>query len=401
MTFSSRQHTLTGAQPRTTPVCRCPMPLSSCARQQRAAVSLVEMLVVLIIFAILFGIIASLLPRIQEGAKVQQAASTLQSMLLSARQLAVRDRRPTGVRLVPSAANPLFVDRLQYVQKPDDVTGGTATPNSPACTLPAGVISAIQIGDYLELSGGGLLYRITSINTATNMCYCGDLGSNASVTPPAAPPAPQNATIIDTTKAWVVDQWKGWTLKITSGASGTGAGSTCIILSNTATGLTFSPDPLYPITTSGSVAYQIGDLPGNATPNYRIICQPRPMLGQPTVSLPLEAAIDINNPYITGSTYQASGSIFLNATGIGPLPMNPSTGHIDILFSPTGAVVGRGTTGDRLALWVRDTSYFDHREGGVSLVVVNLRTGLIGVVSLDTVSGDPYGHAKAAVLPGM
>ncbi len=145
---------------------------------------------------------------------------------------------------------------------------------------------------------------------------------------------------------------------------------------------------------SGSITLA-STVSGPATTNYRIIRQPQPLAGQPSLQLPADVAIDV--------TSGTSGLLTLSTITTTPptLPVNPAGTGYDILFSPSGAVITRGTVGDRIILWVRDTNQTDPKQGGTILLSINVRTGLIASVPVDTTSGDPYSLARDPQASGM
>src|SRR5438552_67707 len=100
----------------------------------RSGFTLVELLVVIILILTLAAIAVAFVPRVNERRRAAQGAEQLQGWLLQAKQRALRDRVPTGIRLQPgtrlptaTVPNTLFVTDLQYIQKPDDFGGGQLT----------------------------------------------------------------------------------------------------------------------------------------------------------------------------------------------------------------------------------------------------------------------------------
>ncbi len=95
--------------------------------------TLIEMLVVIGIILTLATLTVAFLPKITNYQKVQQGAGQVQGWLLTAKQRATRDHYPRGIRLVvPATSDPLYgnvVRDLQYVEQPDDFTGGVLTVN--------------------------------------------------------------------------------------------------------------------------------------------------------------------------------------------------------------------------------------------------------------------------------
>jgi prepilin-type N-terminal cleavage/methylation domain-containing protein len=135
------------------------------------------------------------------------------------------------------------------------------------------------------------------------------------------------------------------------------------------------------------------DLPISNAPNWRVMRGPR-VVGDP-LQLPDGVVIDLTT----------------NDATIGfnnPLPSDPQTGYIDILFSPSGKLIGRGTTVDMLVLWVRDatndtgTVAVDRIQGEPSLITVRTASGVVAAYPPDQSNNysDPYAFARAGKVGG-
>jgi hypothetical protein len=107
-----------------------------------------------------------------------------------------------------------------------------------------------------------------------------------------------------------------------------------------------------------------------ATTVFRIIRAPR-VVGEEPLDMPNNIAIDLN----TNGTYS------------NPLP--GGSGGIDILFSPSGAVLSN-TGSDRLILWVRDITLPNVTDGAPTLIVTYLRSGLIASYQVNPNGANPY-----------
>lgn len=156
-----------------------PARISSSPTDRRSAgFTLVELLVVVFLILVLATLVVAFAPRLAERQKVPRGASQLQGWLLIAKQRAKRDQLPTGVRLQPDPDNPNVYRELQYIQKPDDWTGGPVRVDPTTLnqvTLVSGTgfngsfgssateLWPVQRGDYVELKGGGLVRRITDV----------------------------------------------------------------------------------------------------------------------------------------------------------------------------------------------------------------------------------------------
>jgi hypothetical protein len=276
------------------------------------------MLVVLSIILTLAVVTILLMPRFQERQKVPRGADLLQGWLLMAKQRAIRDQIPTGIRLQspPSPANPSFVRDLQYIRKPDDYAPSaiysvdtlfqghlqTDPPNvyhfGPKVNLLGSAAvdagdetSLVQAGDYLQLRSAGLLHRIEKIT-----------GPQSCIIVASAPETP--------------------------------------------------PPPGCPV---------------------RIIRQPRLLPGEQALQLPQDVIIDV--------------SASLNVPSRATLA-RPTYGYWEILFSPSGTVMGQGTGNTPIGLLLRDGT-LDPGMGDQTLIAIYPRTGAIASQPL-AAGADPF-----------
>jgi len=267
----------------------------------RGAFTLIELLVVIVLIMILAGLAAAFLPAIGDSARAAQGATMLQQWILTARQKALRDQVPCGLRLIPYVDpvtnKPIVYSRgggpfkaaqvrqCQYIEQPDDfaippaqtgIVGKLMTDPAPPPGMPlvrvyisdGGVMqikNLVAIGDYLEILGNGLMHKISGIGVPGDKRFSG-------------------MTEIDVN----------------------------------------SPI-LYPV---------------SATRQWRIVRAPR-ATGDDLLQLPDGVIIDLksNDP----------GAAWINA-----LPVRGLLDPIDILFSPSGAVISPGFTSDTINLWVRE-----------------------------------------------
>jgi prepilin-type N-terminal cleavage/methylation domain-containing protein len=130
----------------------------------RPAFTMVELIVVIAIVLALAALIVLIFPRLQDSQRVAKGADILQGQLYLAKQMAMRDQQPRGVRLLPGNGG---YTSLQLIEQPLAYSIGQATgiqqnstnPNyfdvlfsttqSPA---PNFGNSTVQQGDYLDLS---------------------------------------------------------------------------------------------------------------------------------------------------------------------------------------------------------------------------------------------------------
>jgi prepilin-type N-terminal cleavage/methylation domain-containing protein len=275
--------------------------------RRRPAFTLVELLVVVTIILVLAGIAVLFVPSLADKQRASEGASQLQGWLLIAKQKALRDQGPRGIRLNPNMGKlpqypAHYVTDLQYIEQPPDFTGGLITaidPMSKTVTF-TGVdftggfgdptLAPVQAGDYLEIKGGGSVYQITQV------------------------PSPTSLTLFSTPAAVSTPTWQ-----------------------------------------------------------YRIIRQARILAGEDELQMPQNVAIDLK--------LSRAGS-----------QVNVFSGQpIDILFSPSGTVIGQVAAYDKLALWVKDTTLAD-TEGEPTLIAVFSRTGLLASYPVDLNSTNPYSY---------
>lgn len=110
---------------------------------------------------------------------------------------------------------------------------------------------------------------------------------------------------------------------------------------------------------------------GVSPTNYRIIRQPQPIIGEADLKLPENVGVDFSVP--TGG--------WNGTTTLSNPPRN------EIVFGPSGAVIGQGTTTGMIYLWVRRVTNLngkldpdnssDHLAGKPVIVTVYTRTGAI------------------------
>src|SRR5262245_22601100 len=119
----------------------------------RRAFTLVELLIVIGIIVLLLTLGALFLPNLDRNKGVPNATTQIEGYVRLARNQALRDGAPRGVRLIQDPNNPLHVTALQYIEQPEPiarrgvVTVGAqvlklavliSTPNPNASNVPPG-----------------------------------------------------------------------------------------------------------------------------------------------------------------------------------------------------------------------------------------------------------------------
>src|SRR5436305_1816449 len=110
---------------------RSPVPAGRAVPRRRPSFTLVEMIVVIAIIALLAALAVLILPALQNNQRVASGADAVQGQLFIAKQMALRDQQPRGVRLIPG--NNGFTS-LQLIEQPAPYTNGavygaSATPD--------------------------------------------------------------------------------------------------------------------------------------------------------------------------------------------------------------------------------------------------------------------------------
>ncbi len=313
-------------------------------RACRWAFTLIEMLVVVALILILLTIAAAMFPRFAENQRIVKGADQISQTLLIAKQRALRDRKPTGIRFMVDQQN--RVTELVYVQQLDDFavghyTQGAQNPdpvNGYLCMFTAAVDftgggasnleapdqAPVTAGDHIEFLGGGLVHEIWWVSNRSQLYI-----------------AP-------------------WSSR--------------------------PPQVSAPLPTSG--------------PNYRIIRQPRRISGERPLQLPQNIAIE-------GSLSQnvpMRRVYYGNPAGYTPSNPDSRTNvkFFEVLFEPGGRVAGKGTaSGDNIILWVWDTTKTTPQEGSPLLVSIHTRTGMIAVHPVNPPPGDPYLFTKDGRSSGL
>jgi len=333
---------------------------------RRGAFTLIEMLVVIGIILVIAALAAAFAPRVSDSQNLTRAVDSLEQWLLTAKMRAKRDQLATGIRFVPAPGDPAGTcSQFQYIQQPDPLSGGWVsttntsgsvpyvngtfltggicmpTPNlSPPIVKPGQVLFGnvdftlggnallVQRGDYLEVRDGGV-YLIAGVvlSSPTNMLQ---LGSLSTVNTPGS-----------------------------------------VLYSP-------GPPPLYLTTTAYETSLSITE----RTTNYRILRQPRILIGEAELQMPNNFAVDTT----LGGNVQAT-----------------AVGNFDILFSPSGAVIGANAGSGKLLMIVHDlfanpTTSFDSNRAGI--VGVQSRTGFIGAYSVAP-GADPFAFVESGRESGL
>ena len=149
--------------------------------------------------------------------------------------------------------------------------------------------------------------------------------------------------------------------------------------------------PVYQISSVQYTGLQLTSLttvstgPTNSSMSFRVLRAPRPQIAEEDLTLPDEVAVDFN-----GSPTRSQ------------VPVRSVNGTLfhEILFSPSGSVVGSGTTQGNINLWLSDTNDMNNINKRALLVTVQPGTGMISINNVAT-GADPYLYTKDGRLSGM
>jgi prepilin-type N-terminal cleavage/methylation domain-containing protein len=300
----------------------------------RAGFTLVELIVAITILLVLATIAVLFVPRTQEQEKAASGARQLFGWLQMAKTRAMTDRAPRGVRLLPYTgdASGMQVRELQFIEQPANyiVQPGVATQTGkpPSATNPPLPFRRIQV------NAGAL--------------------TTAVLEPPQFPVNP----LPDFSGGFSIPPYtlQDWPVQKDDYLEIGGGGLLRRILSVSNNTLTLGNPPF-----TQAVP---------ATLNYKIIRSPR-VSGEDALQLPVDVAIDL----VPVSSSMSTADKAYNLP-----PLNP---WFDILFSPSGAVVGPGAAYDKIILWVRDMTQAQATDNEPRLVCIYTRTGTIATHAVD------------------
>jgi prepilin-type N-terminal cleavage/methylation domain-containing protein len=389
------------------------------SRLTRKGFTLVEMLVVLSIVVVVSVIIIPFIARSNDKDIVPRGARFLQGALMQARSRAQLERTANGIRLLPTNVMDYpptntrlaWSEQFEYIHDPGDfvgnivangvsldwvqgplpdaavgnvpvdyrgrVVGGTTNPvlvfnNNPSNP---NLGEPVKPGDYIEFLGNGQIFQVLGFPG------CGGLPALA------APPAPYNTP------------------------------GTTMYLSRVMNFSVSQP----------------------ALCNFRIIRRPRPVPGERPLEMPRGVVVDLTLPFnatnpqpngpfsfalsradrdLPGAPAGQGDVIWMRgiSTPFGsngnPVFGNPiGSNSVEIMFSPSGQVVGDAAAADILYLWLHPSGEPNNwlignpgaslgDAGNQSLVVIYTRNGTTSSYPVNQGTqgnpADPYGFAKSA-----
>jgi prepilin-type N-terminal cleavage/methylation domain-containing protein len=339
----------------------------------RRGFTLIELMVVITIMLLLIGLAAGLSPRISAKKKMTKAAEQIIGVLKTAKQRAKRDGMPTGVRLYVnptlSAGDPqlYFIQELVPIQQPDALTG---IPPNPTMGIQGSVLVARASSQPADPQNpdAATSKKLGMMASFTNVDFTGGFGSATNRYPV------QPGDYLEVNGGGLVHR----ILQVSR---------TSLMLAPAGMQLnqTYGAGPLSQLHPTNGITY-IGD---SDIANYRIIRKARGLIGEVSVKLQSDIVIDCtpgSAPFMSTSNN---------------VPVDPATGNMDILFSPSGTVLNGGSGSDAIVLWVRDKTAGDKYSGSPVLITIYSRSGFIAAHPVCPLPQSPYTFTTDGRSSGM
>jgi prepilin-type N-terminal cleavage/methylation domain-containing protein len=301
-----------------------------------------------------------------------------------------------------------YVQTLQYIEQPEDFT--VAAPVALGQPQIFGVPGGSQVR-RIKVTVGSPPNSIPPSSQPGAQAYADLEPYPVLPGPPMPPTIPPDFTAglgwtqagvpdSTTTALWPVQQGDylellggGGVHQITGVETGTVGPNPPYTASSFGARLFLFKDPNWnPPTSTGGVLV-------NLTDQYRIIRGPRSLRGEADLQLPPGVVIDLQTNFM----FSAANNNFT-------LPVDGYTATVDVLFSPSGALVGRATQGTgQVLLWVRDTSLdtvgavtANFYNGDPALVSIYPRSGFIATHPVDrNNANNPYTFTQDGRSSGM
>lgn len=334
---------------------------------RRPGFTLIEMLVVIGIILVLATLTMFIAPRLQDDQRTARGSDVIQGWLMIAKQQAHRDQVPRGIRIVPNAMNPSIATELFYIEQPEDYNGlRNAADSQPTSYL----ASTITIPSPI-------------------------------VPPPGVPPL---ATAFipnrDLVGEEIINATGGDFVMLDSyetvPANGHRIFSAAFLQAPAAAGGQFGTHLVFGAADNSITnSYRpVGGPVGPGERSFRIVRQPRVMVGEKPLQLPRDVIIDLANNFGNPALTTDAGHTFLPG------------GSLDIVFGSRGQVIGANAIGGKIILRVRNGTR-NSDDGDQLLITVHTRTGLITSHPVNTdppfgnVGHDPYRFIRDGKSSGM
>ncbi|MBX7104457.1 MAG: prepilin-type N-terminal cleavage/methylation domain-containing protein [Gemmataceae bacterium] len=363
-------------------------------RHSRQGLTLIELLVVMAIMGILGGIVAVVAPKFAQSSRVAEGSRQLTNWLSLARQRAQRDKAPRGIRFAGTL--PTSVSRQQelyssfvYVEQPEDLAVDVREIDLVPQNQLANRRVAFRTQAFSNLQFGisDPAQKYTATQKTKFQTYRNALD-------------PANTANVN---SWLYLLW--FANRNLAVAPGSPAASQVIrdgdIVQFGNARYTVVYEPIVDPAGTGSFVilnrprdefrYQVPEMTAPLPP-ARIIRSPRPIAGEAELTLPRDVAVDIL------WTNKSAGVNYARTLPAPDVNDPPGSQFFDVMFAPSGEVVGGLGGYGRLVFWLRDTSLKDSGGGTLPqgenrLIVVHCRTGQI---TSHPVAIDPSGNPSDA-----
>lgn len=300
----------------------------------RKAFTLIELLAAIGIIIVLAAVIVVVAPGFVASQRTNRGADLIQGWLFIAKNKAFRDQRPRGIRLLRDADNPNWVREMVYIERPEDLQYGKPI------TLPNGTVI---YPDKLLVPVQNDYSRIFVLDK--------DLKSGDAVLPgdffalDTLEDSPQNFHRVNSVTL------------ISAGTPGYPSAGTEMLLA-AADG---TPSPV-------GRGLKMNVKPDGTT-LFRFVRGWRPMAGEPTLQLPRDVVIDLNQKLV--GTSQFYGLL---------------SNDLDFVFGPNGQLQGNNGLNGSVILRIHDEKPTNNDQ---IFIVIGTRTGTIS--SCPVSEGiDPY-----------
>jgi type II secretory pathway pseudopilin PulG len=335
-------------------------------RHRRIAFTMIELLVVIAIIMLLTAIGVMAIPSAGDR-NMQMAADQLQGWLLIQKQGAKRSGKPSGLQI---EFDPVTLQATQcyYIQQPDDYM------------IPGGSCAVIDLPNYLN-GKYSVVAPLTSpcpvqLQVPVFGLVAGNYVMNVTFASPTAP--------VDLVSAGVQ---AGDYLELNRGGGvykiyNVTTNSVLITPSNPNDPLS-GPPSLFTITAGAAAPTW-----GNSVFEYRIRRQPVRVSGEDVLQLPDGVVLDNTISAVTGTN---------KCINVPVRTVGAST-YYEIVFSPQGGLVGRGSGSDQIcALWLSNAN---NKTTPALIMAIQVHTGFIGVQP-DAGAPDPYKFCRDGRSSGM
>lgn len=320
---------------------------------RRSGFTLIELLVVLTIVIIVSAVaLPTVLPALSHR-QVSEAARVLQGALAGARDAAIRDNAPAGLRLLPDPAFPIQYLPNSSIDPTKPLVYNRMVPVSPAPNYTTGVVAIWgNASDYTETDG-----TVTNVPAGAN----GKVLVLEAVTGTAIEPTSWewNIRVGDRIQ---LNNAGPWYTVVGPTDQGPAAGNPEQFVNATSHPTRF-PASKNPVKLSGEYLYLVDGRDNNldgfvdngwdgvttsfeteqwhtpiaaGTPlkSYTIARRPVPTIGAREIALPSNVVIDA-----TSWSYPVASATTSPSMERSRLPVNPNSGYVEFLVNPDGTVV--------------------------------------------------------------